>query len=40
VVLMGGHGGVCGGANLFPKLFLDSTTRQPSGTWKTVPQLQ
>lgn len=40
VVLMGGHGGVCGGANLFPKLFVDIYNAAAERDVETVRQLQ
>lgn len=40
VVLMGGHGGVCGGANLFPQLFVDVYQAAVAGDVETVKRLQ
>lgn len=40
VVLMGGHGGVCGGANLFPKLFVDTYEAAVAGDVARVRELQ
>ena len=40
VVLMGGHGGVCGGANLFPQLFVDIYNAAVAGDVATVRNLQ
>lgn len=40
VVLMGGHGGVCGGANLFPQLFVDIYEAAVARDVETVVRLQ
>jgi 4-hydroxy-tetrahydrodipicolinate synthase len=40
VVLMGGHGGVCGGANLFPRLFVDTYNAAVAGDVAQVRTLQ
>lgn len=40
VVLMGGHGGVCGGANLFPGLFVDTYNAAVAGDVTRVKELQ
>jgi 4-hydroxy-tetrahydrodipicolinate synthase len=40
VVLMGGHGGVCGGANLFPQLFVDIFNAATKRDVETVVRLQ
>jgi len=40
VVLMGGHGGVCGGANLFPRLYVDVYNAAAAGDVATVRKLQ
>ena len=40
VVLMGGHGGVCGGANLFPQLFVDIFNAATARDVETVVRLQ
>ena len=40
VVLMGAHGGVCGGANLFPQLFVDVYDAAVAGDVATVCKLQ
>ena len=40
VVLMGGHGGVCGGANLFPQLFVDTYDAAVAGDVARVRELQ
>ncbi len=40
VVLMGGHGGICGGANLFPQLFVDMYNAAVAQDVQTVRQLQ
>jgi len=40
VVLMGGHGGVCGGANLFPQLFVDIFNAATARDVATVVRLQ
>ena len=39
-VLMGGHGGVCGGANLVPKLFVRQYEAAISEDWELVRELQ
>jgi dihydrodipicolinate synthase/N-acetylneuraminate lyase len=38
-VLLGGHGGVCGGANLYPKLFVDLYKAAKAGDLATVRKL-
>lgn len=38
-VMLGGHGGICGGANLFPKLYVDIYNAARSGDLATVKQL-
>ena len=40
VVLMGGHGGVCGGANLFPALFVETYDAAVAGDVGRVRELQ
>jgi 4-hydroxy-tetrahydrodipicolinate synthase len=40
VVLMGAHGGVCGGANLFPQLFVDTYDAAVAGDVANVLALQ
>jgi 4-hydroxy-tetrahydrodipicolinate synthase len=40
VVLLGGHGGVCGGANLFPQLFVDTYDAAVAGDVARVRELQ
>ncbi len=40
VVLMGAHGGVCGGANLFPQLFVDTYNAAVAGDVARVRALQ
>ncbi len=40
VVMMGAHGGVCGGANLFPQLFVDVYNAAVARDVETVLQLQ
>ena len=40
VVMMGAHGGVCGGANLFPQLFVDVYNAAGARDVETVLQLQ
>ena len=40
VVLMGGHGGVCGGANLFPALFVETYDAAVAGDTARVRALQ
>ena len=40
VVLMGAHGGVCGGANLFPQLFVDTYNAAVAGDVARVRVLQ
>jgi len=40
VVLMGAHGGVCGGANLFPQLFVDTYHAAAAGDVAAVLALQ
>ena len=40
VVLMGAHGGVCGGANLFPQLFVDTYNAAVAGDVARVRSLQ
>ena len=40
VVLMGAHGGVCGGANLFPQLFVDMYDAAVAGDVAQVMKLQ
>lgn len=40
VVLLGGHGGVCGGANLFPQLFVDIFNAATARDVETVVRLQ
>jgi len=40
VVLMGAHGGVCGGANLFPQLFVDVYNAAVARDVETVRRLQ
>ena len=40
VVLMGAHGGVCGGANLFPQLFVDTYHAAAAGDVAAVRALQ
>jgi len=39
-VLMGGHGGVCGGANLFPKLYVELYKAASSGDLQRTRELQ
>jgi 4-hydroxy-tetrahydrodipicolinate synthase len=39
-VLMGGYGGVSGGANIFPKLFVDLYNAADKGDLKEVARLQ
>jgi 4-hydroxy-tetrahydrodipicolinate synthase len=39
-VLMGGHGGVSGGANMFPRLFVDLFYAAEKGDLKEVSRLQ
>jgi 4-hydroxy-tetrahydrodipicolinate synthase len=39
-VLMGGHGGVCGGANLVPRLYVDLYEAAVTGDLRRVHQLQ
>lgn len=40
VVLMGGHGGICGGANIFPKLYVGIYNAAVEGNVAQVRQLQ
>jgi dihydrodipicolinate synthase/N-acetylneuraminate lyase len=39
-VLMGGHGGVCGGANLFPTLYVDQYEAAVTGDLRSIHKLQ
>jgi 4-hydroxy-tetrahydrodipicolinate synthase len=38
-ILLGGHGGICGGANIFPKLYVDLFNAAAAGDFKKIREL-